>query len=148
MSSAMLIVLLALSCFLHASIVIASIKSQTVIAGGGNIRPALADKDKEDGSVEQSTDCVKIPMTACSATCDKADEAYQSKGKLMMMTMMMILAIMLLMIMAMMMIMIMMIHWMMMMHGVMMIMTFRYPGMGEFVRRGPQVSISQCVCYH
>ena len=142
MSSAILIVLLALSCFLHASIVVASINSQTVISGlsslssssSGNVGPALADKDKEDGSVVQSTDCVKIPMTACSATCDKADKAYQSKGKMVMMIMIcdvMMMMIMILMIMMM-----------------TMTMIDRYPGMGDFVRRGPQVSVCLYVCYH
>ena len=81
--------------------------------GGGNVGPALADKDKEDGSVEQSTDCVKIPMTACSAMCDKTDnKAYQSKGKLMMM--MMICDVMMMMRIIMMMIMIMILMIMMM----------------------------------
>jgi len=55
-------------------------KNYMIDDGEGSVGPALADKDKEYGSVVQSTDCVKIPMTACSATCDKADKAYQSKG--------------------------------------------------------------------
>jgi len=43
--------------------------------------PALAEKDNKDGSVvEISDNCVKIPITACSATCDKADKTYESKG--------------------------------------------------------------------
>jgi len=46
--------------------------------------PALAEKDNKDGSVvEISDNCVKIPITACSATCDKADKTYESKGKIM-----------------------------------------------------------------
>lgn len=58
-------------------------KIQDGIGGGGSegdTGPALADKDNKDGSVVESSDCVKIPLTACSASCDKADKAYQSKG--------------------------------------------------------------------
>ena len=113
-------------------------KNYMIDDGEGSVGPALADKDKEDGSVVQSTDCVKIPMTACSATCDKADKAYQSKGKTMMIMICNVMMMMRIMIM-------MMIMTMMMMMILMMI--YRYPGMGEFVRRRPQVSVCLYVCY-
>jgi hypothetical protein len=58
-------------------------KSYMIDGGDGVTGPALAEKDNEDGSVVEISDsCVKIPITACSATCDKADRAYQSKGKM------------------------------------------------------------------
>lgn len=49
---------------------------------GGITGPALANKDNNNDSVVERSDCVKIPITACSATCDKANKAYQSKGKM------------------------------------------------------------------
>jgi len=54
---------------------------KTVIDDGGDVGPALADKDNKDGTVTENSNCgEKIPVSACSAICDKPDKAYTSKG--------------------------------------------------------------------